>query len=290
MPRSLLNTPFPRRSRPAGFTLVELLVVIGIVVLILAVLFPAIGSARNRAAQVREMSTARNLMAAWTSYATENAGALLPGYKLGLPAFDENGSAIVAETIGVAAARYPWRLAPYLSFNMRALYVDETLQTLEGLEQTDYANYLYQTSVFPSLGLNTTWVGGDENQGGFNPSYLNAYGKFYVTRLSEIRNTGTLIVFASARGIDASPGEAGQLTQGYFRVRSPTFTTPQWSASYDADDAASCGQVASRYGNRTIIGIADGHVETKQVDELRDMRMWSDQATSVNWKLVAGGS
>lgn len=266
------------------------MVVVAIIVLVIAVLFPAIGSVRNRTAQAREMATARNLVTAWTSYATENGGAALPGYKNGLPAFDQNGAQIAQETISVAAARYPWRLAPYLSFNFRALYLDDNLKTLEDLEQSDYSNYLYQTSVFPSLGLNTTWVGGDENQGGFNSAYLNAYGKFYLTRLSEARNPARVIAFASARGIDANPGEVGQLTQGYFRVRSPFFTASQWGERYDEVDPASCGQVASRHGNRSIIAMIDGHTESKQVEELRDMRMWTDNATTTDWKLTAIGT
>jgi prepilin-type N-terminal cleavage/methylation domain-containing protein/prepilin-type processing-associated H-X9-DG protein len=273
-----------------GFTLVELLVVAAIIVTVIAVLLPAIGSVRNRTAVAREMATARNLAAAWTSYATENNGAALPGYKNGLPAFDQNGTPIAEATIGVAAARYPWRLAPYLTFNLRALYIDEGLRTLEGLEQTDYSNYLYQTSVFPSLGLNATWIGGDENQGGFNPAYLNAYGKFYATRASEIRNTGGLILFASARGVDANPGEVGQLTEGYFRVRSPNFTADQWGPAYDETDPASYGQVSSRNGGKTVVSFVDGHAAAKQVEELRDMRMWVDRATTPDWKLTVQSS
>lgn len=270
-----------------GFTLVELLVVIAIVVTVIAVLFPAIASVRNRTAVAREMATARNLVTAWSSYATENNGAVIPGYKNGLPAFDQNGKAIAEATIGVAAARYVWRLAPYLSFNLRALYIDEALQNLEALEQSEYWNYLYQTSAYPSLGLNATWIGGDENQGGFNPAYLSAYGKFYATRVTEIRNTGGLILFASARGIDANPGETGQLTEGYFRVRSPNFTASQWGASYDDADPASYGQLSSRHGGKTVTAFVDGHAEAKHVDELRDMRMWSDRATEPDWKLTA---
>ena len=229
-------------------------------------------------------------MTAWTSYATEHGGAVIPGYRNGLPAFDEQGKPIASQTIGVASARYPWRLAPYLGYNFRGLYLDDNLQVLSELESSDYSNYLYQTSVFPSLGINSTWVGGDENQGGFNSSFQNAYGRFYASRITEIRNPAKLIVFASARGVDPNPAGSGLLTQGYFRVRSPNFTSSQWAERYLEEDAASYGQLASRNGNRSVIGMVDGHVESKQVDELRDMRLWCDKATSPDWKLTVGGN
>jgi hypothetical protein len=249
----------------------------------LALVFPAIKSMRNRASQVREMSAARNLFVAWTTYSHDNNTEILPGYKAGLPAFDEKGTPIAMQTISVAASRYPWRLAPYFSFNFRGLYLDSNLHTLEELEASDYPNYLYQTSVYPSLGLNTAWVGGDENQGGFNSAYEQAFGKFYVTRLSEIIHTDRLIVCASARGID--PVAGSQIREGYFRVKSPNFTSVQWAPKYDPNNAASCGQVSSRNGDRTVVGFAGGHVEAKAVDELRDMRMWSDQADDPDWKM-----
>ncbi|MFO0828126.1 MAG: hypothetical protein U0572_08245 [Phycisphaerales bacterium] len=275
-----------RGARSSAFTLVELLVVIGLVALVLALLFPAILSMRQRSAQVREMGAARALFAAWTNYATENGGQLIPGYKNGLPAFDENGKSIAAETVGVAAGRYPWRLAPYLGYNFRGLYLDDNLRTLEELESTDYWNYLYQTSVYPSLGLNTMWVGGDENYGGFNSAYLNPFGKFYVTRLSEIRHTDRLIICGSARGTDPTAGGSGPMREGYFRVLSPNFTSTIWADHYDPENAASCGQVSSRNGGRTVVGFAGGHVESKAIDELRDMRFWSDRADSPDWKLT----
>lgn len=266
----------------------EILVVIGLVALLVAVAVPAFQSVRQRAAQATEMSAARSLAAAWTTYAHDANGQVIPGYRSGLPAFDEKGQSIAAETIGVAAARYPWRLAPYLGFNFRGLYLGDVRRLLEELEAGDYSNYLYQASAYPSLGLNTTWVGGDENQGGFSAPFQNAFGKFYVTRLAEIRNPARLITFASARGLDPEAVGEPEIRQGYFRVKSPNFTAAQWSGPYDPNDAASNGQLASRHGGRTIASFTDGHVESRTIDEFRDMRLWSDRATAPDWMLVPG--
>jgi len=269
-----------------GFTVVELLVVVGLVALVVALSVPAMRSVRQRAAQAVEVTAARQLVLAWTSYATDQDGRVLPGLRSGLPAFDEQGNPIASQTIGVAAARYPWRLAPYLGHDFRGLYLDANLRTLEELAATDRGNYLYQTSVFPSLGLNTTFVGGDENDGAFNPAWQNVYGRFWIERLSQVRRPDRLLVFASARGSDPMSGFGERILEGYFRVQSPNFTAPRWAERYLDDDAASCGHLAKRNGARTVAAFAGGHVEVRTPEELRDMRFWSDRADAPDWTLA----
>lgn len=66
--------PSSRRPRSAGFTLVELLVVIGIIALLISVLLPALQSARKSAVRVQCSSNVRQIVLAMTLYAGDNDG------------------------------------------------------------------------------------------------------------------------------------------------------------------------------------------------------------------------
>lgn len=282
--------PLRRIAEFAGFTLVELLVVVAILVVLLAALLPVFASMRQASARAREIAAARSLVGAWNQYAHDSEGAVLPGYRAGLPAYDAQRNPIAAQTIGVTANRWVWRLAPYVGHDFNALYVGEHERMLRELERTDYSNYLYQTSVFPSLGLNSVWVGGDETFGGFNSAFLGLYGKFYVTRLGEISRPAGLVVFASARGQDSMPsGELSPVAEGFFRIRSPAFDTRTWGERYDPDDPASWGNTSARNGGVTVAAFADGHAAARSPEELDDMRLWSNGATAKDWTITPGG-
>jgi len=70
-----------RRQR-AAFTLVELLVVVGVIAVLLSLLMPALGRAREHARRAACLSNLRSLTAAWLLYADNHRGRLcraLPG-------------------------------------------------------------------------------------------------------------------------------------------------------------------------------------------------------------------
>ncbi len=66
-------------SAGSAFTLVELLVVIAVIALLMALLVPVLGRAREQARRALCLSNLRQLTAAWIAYADQNDGKLVNG-------------------------------------------------------------------------------------------------------------------------------------------------------------------------------------------------------------------
>ena len=66
-----------REAKRRGFTLVELLVVIGIIAVLISMLLPALNKAREQARRTRCLANLRALTTAWITYANVNRGSIV---------------------------------------------------------------------------------------------------------------------------------------------------------------------------------------------------------------------
>jgi prepilin-type N-terminal cleavage/methylation domain-containing protein/prepilin-type processing-associated H-X9-DG protein len=274
---------FSRSRSPqdrSGFTLIELLVVIAILTILAGLLLPALAKAKYKAAQATEISSARQLMLAWQMYATDNNDSVLPGYRHGLEARDLQGRQ-VPHPIN---ARYPWRIAPYLGKNFGVMYANENRRLLEQFQRMeDPMLGIYAASVFPSLGINSVFVGGDDVELPPTAAATAKFGPFCVLKQTEVLRPSSLMVFTSARG----PFE-GKIVNGFYNVKPPYLAARRWAVEWNpADGPEAWGYVHPRYGNRAVSAFVDGHAESLNRPALQDMQHWANPATAPDWSLRA---
>jgi type II secretory pathway pseudopilin PulG len=293
----------------------ELLVVIGVIALLLALMFPAFRSVRRSSGLAGELALGRLLMVAYSSYAHENLGVLMPGYYNPgniagayepLPAFDDKGNPLQ----GDAAYRYPWRIAPYLDYNLAGLYLDREIR--RRLASDDLTNPSDLLSRHPSMGINGVFVGGDTDNYMILPDHPgipeSLTKNLYVKRLGHARRPTALVVFVSARTNDRLQIPGTDLIEGFHKVTPPNRrpSDPSWPARYPLNCVAPrCrtevfGDVSLRHpGLSAACGFFDGHTgalsyaydrsapdgDPGQKNNIRDMRHWANQADSFDWKL-----
>jgi prepilin-type N-terminal cleavage/methylation domain-containing protein/prepilin-type processing-associated H-X9-DG protein len=181
----------------------------------------------------------------------------------------------------------------------------------------DTTKFQYAIAKHPSFGYNSAYVGGHWGWGAFpNATALNEGGhprsqggRFYVQRLDQVRWGQKLIIFGSGRERDVStsgrsacgytgnvvPMTVGQdYVPGAAHISAPKVGFPTrgiggtpptaWSASDSWDPrqpSGAWGNLDFRHSKKTVVGMADGHVELKNIEKLRDMTRWSNYARQV---------
>ena len=69
-----------------GFTLVELLVVIAVIILLAGMMLPALAASKSRSAAAGCLANLRQMQNAWAMYLDDNNDVMLPNAPLGTPA------------------------------------------------------------------------------------------------------------------------------------------------------------------------------------------------------------
>ncbi|MGD9789101.1 MAG: hypothetical protein AB7Q00_07545 [Phycisphaerales bacterium] len=142
------------------------------------------------------------------------------------------------------------------------------------------------------------------------PNPRTSGGQFYVQSFDAIKRPSQLIIFASARAGDVINGGAfwnygaaipnsGTIRPGHWAVLPPaaspngrgSFSQPYslanaWITSNTYNPAqipGAWGMMDLRHDNHAVTVTADGHAELQTLEQLRDMRKWSNVANKPNW-------
>ena len=221
----------PKPQRDRAFTLVELLVVIGIIALLISILLPTISRARRSAQEIKALSNLRQMLIGYTAYQLDNRGQVLWGY----PPTSVNGTAVTAydpvsrQTFSsVVAARYPWRLVKYCSDVWPIIHAHGALPplTTRGDSATDAFNKAYTLSINPTFGINALFVGGHKDYSGFTGATNSPnVGKHIVFKANEVHRPTDLIVFTDC---SAPLVQGGTVIAGYAVVFPPRYGGAEW--------------------------------------------------------------
>jgi prepilin-type N-terminal cleavage/methylation domain-containing protein/prepilin-type processing-associated H-X9-DG protein len=231
-PSGSIRHPVRRLAR--GFTLVELLVVIGIIALLISILLPALRKARQSAQAVQCLSNLRQLSAAHASYMQQSRNRVFPYYGDGTT--NILWQAILLPYITPRAGK----MDIYSTNNVTAaevakLQLNETVffcpTAREGLPNGVISGGLASGGAFNAWGIawgntNSSFTNGMMGSYGFN-GWLYRYGAGSATQdQALLSNAGTGVTgWTTARALDS----LWQLPAvGISAAEIPTFSDSNW--------------------------------------------------------------
>jgi prepilin-type N-terminal cleavage/methylation domain-containing protein len=204
----------------------------------------------------------------------------------------------------------------YRTIRARSTRPTATQTLYGGVVNTYDSGSTFQGSLawHPSFGMNTVFVGGHFRFGAYTTANAmtlgNNIGRHFVNKTTQINNTSNQLVMASARSADlvgSSMGSAGfgggtvPWSQGQAIVPGHHMILPPSIGSISSSSMSgyawrspsnlfrpdthpdTWGFLDGRWKGKIVSGYADGHVEMNTIEQLRDMRKWSNRATRNNW-------
>jgi prepilin-type N-terminal cleavage/methylation domain-containing protein/prepilin-type processing-associated H-X9-DG protein len=273
----VVSTPAPRpaRSRSAqAFTLVELLVVIGIIGLLISILLPTLSGARETAAATKSLSNLRQIGMGLSMYVNDNKG------------YYPRHSSIEGETTKAPSPKPRTRwiddIYPYMQNTevyMRPLLTEDERARMNKpfAHTTDNAGVPLPTTVyFGGYGYNYQYLGNARKPGGIPPFHAH---------VSKVRASSQTIAVADTHG--SKNGGSTWTSEGVYVIDPPRMSVDMGSkGSRKSSASPGNGQYAYTGGNdgdpahrstpaernrkKVNVVFCDGHAEAMTLKQMDD--------------------
>jgi len=253
--------PLGRRGRPGtGFTLIELLVVIAIIAILAGILLPTLAKAKLKGTLAVCASNQRQLILAWSMYATEN-----------------NDRVLATSFLGLSGGG--WWLGPSDGGIVAGITIDEAMRRVTtGMQNSPLYKYapavgaahcpgdLRTKRLRPGYGwAYDSYSLADSMSGGGN--WNNGAGQFY-TKVSQIQSPSDAFVFIE----ESDPRGYNEGTWAL------DLSPPDWVDGF-----------ATFHGTVTTFAFCDTHVESHRWLEASTLKASTDFANGTSAFYWSGG-
>lgn len=241
-----------RRMKNKGFTLIELLVVVAILAVLMAILLPSLGRAREQAKTIKCLANLKGLSGVMTIYATEDNNRIIPITTNDYTTATANGTKTF----------YTNLLTDNKNANISGHYLPDTGWAYTGGSAGAWGDIRTGIWLCPSVTVVGPWGGYGVNRSNMcKPAVDSSGNPIMRPRLSSLEAPQDYWYIGDAMegSSSANPDKTGM------------------NIAYFTTYGLSNPQPSSRHQNRTRVNIAyvDGHAETEN---------WAGKQANQTWK------